>query len=106
MDVIDYKEPAKLGRYISDRGKIEPSRRTGTCARHQRILARAIKRARHLALLPLVPERGRFAGEMAAGDSNQTFGQRQGWSKPAVPPEVVPGDAGNDDEPGDEPDQV
>ena len=49
---IDYKEPLKLRRYISDRGKIEPRRRTGTCARHQRALALAIKRARHLALLP------------------------------------------------------
>jgi small subunit ribosomal protein S18 len=50
--IIDYKEPLKLRRYISDRGKIEPRRRTGTCAKHQRALAEAIKRARHLALLP------------------------------------------------------
>jgi small subunit ribosomal protein S18 len=55
VEVIDYKEPAKLRRFISDRGKIEPRRRTGTCARHQRALALAIKRARHLALLPYVP---------------------------------------------------
>jgi len=53
--VIDYKEPAKLRHYISDRGKIAPRRKTGTCARHQRALALAIKRARHLALLPFVP---------------------------------------------------
>ena len=52
---IDYKEPAKLRPYISDRGKIEPRRRTGTCAKHQRALSVAIKRARHLALLPFVP---------------------------------------------------
>jgi small subunit ribosomal protein S18 len=52
---IDYKEPAKLRRYISDRGKIEPRRKTGTCAKHQRALAEAIKRARYLALLPYVP---------------------------------------------------
>jgi len=52
VEAIDYKDPAKLHRYISDRGKIEPRRRTGTCAKHQRALARAIKRARHLALLP------------------------------------------------------
>lgn len=51
---IDYKDPVKLRQYISDRGKIEPRRRTGTCARHQRALAVAIKRARHLALLPFV----------------------------------------------------
>ena len=53
--VIDYKDSEKLRGYISDRGKIEPRRRTGTCAKHQRILVRAIKRARHLALLPYVP---------------------------------------------------
>ena len=53
--VIDYKEPAKLRHYISDRGKIAPRRKTGTCAKHQRALALAIKRARHLALLPFVP---------------------------------------------------
>jgi len=54
-EVIDYKDPSKLSRYISDRGKIEPRRRTGTCAKHQRTLAVAIKRARHLALLPYAP---------------------------------------------------
>ncbi|MFC1860900.1 30S ribosomal protein S18 [Chloroflexota bacterium] len=52
---IDYKEPSKLRSFISDRGKIEPRRKTGTCARHQREVASAIKRARHLALLPYVP---------------------------------------------------
>ena len=55
-EVIDYKEPGRLRNYISDRGKIEPRRRTGTCARHQRPLSTAIKRARHLALLPYTPE--------------------------------------------------
>ena len=54
VKTIDYKDPTKLRPYISDRGKIEPRRRTGVCARHQRILAMAIKRARHLALLPYV----------------------------------------------------
>jgi small subunit ribosomal protein S18 len=59
---IDYKEPAKLRRYISDRGKIEPRRKTGTCAKHQRTLAVAVKRARHLALLPFVPAHVRKTG--------------------------------------------
>jgi small subunit ribosomal protein S18 len=54
-EAIDYKDPTKLHRFISDRGKIEPRRKTGTCAKHQRALAVAIKRARHLALLPYVP---------------------------------------------------
>ena len=51
-DFIDYKDVAKLRRFISERGKILPRRVTGTCARHQRELTVAIKRARHLALLP------------------------------------------------------
>lgn len=63
---IDYKESAKLSRYISDRGKIEPRRRTGTCARHQRTLAMAIKRARHIALLPYVTDHIRSAGNVAS----------------------------------------
>lgn len=49
---IDYKDHDMLERYITDRGKIRPRRQTGTCAKHQRVLARAIKRARHVALLP------------------------------------------------------
>ncbi|MFC2024404.1 30S ribosomal protein S18 [Chloroflexota bacterium] len=53
--VIDYKDTAKLETYISDRGKIQPRRRTGVCAKHQRSLAVAIKRARYIALLPYVP---------------------------------------------------
>ncbi len=53
---IDYKDTAKLQSYISDRGKIQPRRRTGVCAKHQRSLAVAIKRARYIALLPYVPE--------------------------------------------------
>ena len=55
IKTIDYKEPDKLRNFISDRAKIAPRRRTGTCAKHQRVLAVAIKRARHLALLPYVP---------------------------------------------------
>ena len=49
---IDYKAPEQLRRFVSERGKIRPRRQTGTCARHQRVLAGAIKRARHIALLP------------------------------------------------------
>lgn len=62
---IDYKDSAKLSRYISDRGKIEPRRRTGTCAKHQRALAIAIKRARHLALLPFAPGHIYKVGDVA-----------------------------------------
>lgn len=52
MDVIDYKDVPRLRRYLSDRAKIIPRRVTGTCALHQRKLTQAIKKARHLALLP------------------------------------------------------
>ena len=53
---IDYKEVNRLRRYISERAKIEPRRKTGTCAQHQRALAVALKRARHVALLPCAPQ--------------------------------------------------
>lgn len=62
---IDYKDPAKLYRFISDRGKIAPRRRTGTCARHQRQVGLAIKRARFLALLPYTAEHLRSGGGAA-----------------------------------------
>lgn len=52
VENIDYKDIARLRRYMSERGKILPRRVTGTCARHQRELTVAIKRARHLALFP------------------------------------------------------
>ncbi len=51
---IDYKDVAKLSRLITERGKISSRRGSGTCARHQRMLASAIKRARFIALLPFV----------------------------------------------------
>lgn len=49
---IDYKNGDVLKRYLSDRARVEPRRKTGTCAKHQRILTDALMRARHLALLP------------------------------------------------------
>ncbi len=54
--VPDYKDVDRLRRYISEQGKIEPTRKTGTSAKNQRLLAQAIKRARYLALLPYAPE--------------------------------------------------
>ena len=53
---IDYKDVNKLKRYVSERGKILPRRITGNCAKHQRALTTAIKRARHVALMPYVAE--------------------------------------------------
>lgn len=54
--VIDYKQHDALTRYTNEYGRIRPRRQTGACAKHQRQLAIAIKRARHLALLPFVEE--------------------------------------------------
>ncbi len=54
IEHIDYKDVPRLKRYLSDRAKIIPRRVTGTCARHQRQLTVAVKRARHLAFLPYV----------------------------------------------------
>lgn len=56
VDYIDYKDINKLGKYTSDREKILPRRVTGTCAKHQRELTTAIKRARHLALMSYVAD--------------------------------------------------
>lgn len=53
---IDYKDEKTLRRFVTERGKIIPRRMSGTCARHQRMLSTAIKRARHLALLPFSAE--------------------------------------------------
>ena len=55
-ECIDYKDAAKLRRFMSERSKILPRRTTGTCAMHQRQLTEAIKRARQIALLPYVTD--------------------------------------------------
>jgi small subunit ribosomal protein S18 len=51
---VDYKDDRTLGRFITEQGKILPSRLSGVCARHQRQLASAVKRARYLALVPYI----------------------------------------------------
>ena len=56
VEEIDYKDVNKLKRYVSERGKILPRRITGNCAKHQRALTVAIKRARHIALMPYVQD--------------------------------------------------
>ena len=56
VDSIDYKETGKLRKFISERGKIYPRRISGNCAKHQRQLTIAIKRARNVALLPFSAE--------------------------------------------------
>lgn len=62
IDKIDYKDVNTLRRFVSDQGQIDARRRTGTCARHQRRLTVAIKRARYLALLPYTAEHVRRFG--------------------------------------------
>jgi small subunit ribosomal protein S18 len=59
---VDYKDLARLRRFLSERGKIEPRRKTGTCAAHQRSLNVALKRARQLAMLPFTAEHIRVTG--------------------------------------------
>ena len=59
---VDYKDLGRLRRFLSERGKIEPRRKTGTCATHQRSLNVALKRARQLALLPFTAEHIRITG--------------------------------------------
>jgi small subunit ribosomal protein S18 len=56
VDYIDYKEVSRLRRFVSERGKILPRRVTGTCAKHQRPLTLALKRARAIALLPFTSD--------------------------------------------------
>ena len=56
VNYIDFKDDKKLNRFTTEQGKIIPRRTSGTCAKHQRQLVRAIKRARHLAIIPYIAE--------------------------------------------------
>jgi ribosomal protein S18 len=58
MDYIDYKDIATLKRFISDKGKIKPRRVTGNCTQHQKLLSKAIKNAREMALIPYTARQG------------------------------------------------
>jgi small subunit ribosomal protein S18 len=78
---VDYKDLGRLRRFLSERGKIEPRRKTGTCAAHQRSLNVALKRARQLALLPFTAEHIRITGvlvrEPGAGPFRGSRGPRR-----------------------------
>lgn len=67
IDHVDYKDVGRLRRYLTDRAKIEPRRKTGTCAKHQRRLTVALKRARHVALLPFTGDHIRQSGISVRG---------------------------------------
>lgn len=55
-EILDYKDEKQVRRYIDDRGQIVERRKSGLCAGHQRVVATAVKRARHLAIIPFVQE--------------------------------------------------
>jgi small subunit ribosomal protein S18 len=84
---IDYKDVNLLGRYLTDRAKILPRRRTGNCARHQRALAAAIKRARYLALLPYTAE---HIYEMGATYEMSRPHYRKDYHKPVAEAAALP----------------
>ena len=65
VDSVDYKAVNRLRRYISDRARIDSSKKTGTCAKHQRMVRRAIAKARFMALLPYSPDHTRVTNMLA-----------------------------------------
>src|SRR5262249_49135858 len=98
---VDYKDLVRLRRFLSERGKIEPRRKTGTCAAHQRSLNIALKRARQLALLPFTAEHIRVTGVLVREPGVPPF--RGSRPRPqetdgAAPPEppAVPAEASAD----------
>jgi small subunit ribosomal protein S18 len=87
---IDYKDPIRLGRFITDRGKIGPRRMTGACAKHQRAVAMAIKRARHLALLPYAPSHIHATGGVGISRGRGRSRQVEARQVEAVPQPIEP----------------
>jgi ribosomal protein S18 len=85
MDFIDYKRADILSQFVQERGKILPRRMTGVCARHQRWLGVAIKRARNIALMP-------FAGSAAGTQAPRVVvpGAAPGHAAPVTPAAVAP----------------
>src|SRR5438874_12084567 len=90
---VDYKDLVRLRRFLSERGKIEPRRKTGTCAAHQRSLNVALKRARQLAMLPFTAEHIRITGVLVREPGAAPFRGSRG-PRPVEPESVeVPGGA-------------
>src|SRR5436305_3487025 len=92
IKVVDYKDLGRLRRFLSERGKIEPRRKTGTCAAHQRSLNVALKRARQLAMLPFTAEHIRITGVLVREPGAPPF-------RGARPPRPVEGTDGEVAEP-------
>jgi small subunit ribosomal protein S18 len=85
---IDYKDVGRIRRFISDRGKIDPRRKSGTCAKHQRMLTTALKRARLMAMLPYTA--GHVRGLMSPQARAMAGGPPP--PKPERPPYRPPGE--------------
>jgi small subunit ribosomal protein S18 len=90
---VDYKDLGRLRRFLSERGKIEPRRKTGTCAAHQRSLNVALKRARHLALLPFTAEHIRVTGVPVREPGSTFRGPRPRPGEGIEPGAEVPAEA-------------
>jgi small subunit ribosomal protein S18 len=96
---VDYKDLGRLRRFLSERGKIEPRRKTGTCAAHQRSLNVALKRARQLALLPFTAEHIRVTGVLVREPGAPPFRGGRGprpeveGAEAAETPEATPAQA-------------
>src|SRR5438270_13786800 len=93
IKVVDYKDLGRLRRFLSERGKIEPRRKTGTCAAHQRSLNVALKRARQLALLPFTAEHIRVTGVLVREPGAPPFRGSRG-PRPIEPEAVDAADGG------------
>jgi small subunit ribosomal protein S18 len=91
---VDYKDLGRLRRFLSERGKIEPRRKTGTCAAHQRSLNVALKRARHLALLPFTAEHIRITGVPVREPGSALRGPRSRPAEGFEPGVEAPADGG------------
>src|SRR5450432_1547460 len=85
---VDYKDLGRLRRFLSDRAKIEPRRKTGTCAAHQRSLNVALKRARQLALLPFTAEHIRITGMLLREPGTPPWRGTRG-PRPVEAPETI-----------------
>src|SRR5438067_11503519 len=94
---VDYKDLARLRRFLSERGKIEPRRKTGTCAAHQRSLNVALKRARQLAMLPFTAEHIRITGVLVREPGAAPFRGSRG-PRPIEPEAADTADAGRQPE--------
>jgi len=100
---VDYKDVPRLRRFLSDMGKIEPRRKSGVSAKHQRSLALAIKRARHLALLPYVDTNRDTRGGGRRG--GRPGGGGRGFSRGGGFGDRERGDRGDRGERGDQPER-